>query len=70
MTKAFTVSMAKIIEENGLETVYMPCDPVSYTHLVAAPVFVLLAAVFAVAVPLILIAADVLQEKRRRRVQA
>ena len=27
MTKAFTVSMAKIIEENGLETVYMPCDP-------------------------------------------
>lgn len=37
---------------------------------VAAPVFVLLAAVFAVAVPLILIAADVLQEKRRRRVQA
>ena len=27
MAKAFTVPMAEIIEENGLETVYMPSDP-------------------------------------------
>ena len=27
MAKAFTVPMTEIIEENGLETVYMPSDP-------------------------------------------